>query len=180
MDAETIRLIVTATAAVVAGLGGAALTAVINRKNTKDTLAFAQLAADDQRSRDENAWRREHLAAAYADAHKGIFALQAYIVSAYQYGPNDAEAVRTLGGTADSAISRLVFLAEKEVTQAAIESRVLCRKLHRIAKSRVEDADPTANERWEEMNGAYVESMKRFTGLASNSLTGDARHDIGT
>lgn len=31
-------------------------------KNTKDTLAFAQLAATDQRSRDERAWRRKHLA----------------------------------------------------------------------------------------------------------------------
>lgn len=69
MDTETLRLIVTATAAVVAGLGGATLTAVINRKNTKDTLASARLANEEQweqtQHREHALWLRDQKLEAY-------------------------------------------------------------------------------------------------------------------
>lgn len=71
MDAETIRLIITAGAAVIAGLGGAALTAIINRKNTKDTLASARLSNEEQSQRtlerEHATWLRDKKQEAYID-----------------------------------------------------------------------------------------------------------------
>lgn len=64
-------MIVTATAAVVAGLGGATLTAVINRKNTKDTLASARLANEEQweqtQHREHALWLRDQKLEAYTE-----------------------------------------------------------------------------------------------------------------
>lgn len=71
MEAEILRLIVTSTAVVVAGLGGATLTAVINRKNTKDTLASAQLASKEQwdqtQQREHALWLRDQKLEAYTE-----------------------------------------------------------------------------------------------------------------
>ncbi|UZX02488.1 hypothetical protein F8G81_07550 [Arthrobacter sp. CDRTa11] len=71
MDAETIRLIITAAAAVVAGIGAATLTAVINRKNTKDTLASAREVAEEQRremqNREHAVWVRDQKQEAYTN-----------------------------------------------------------------------------------------------------------------
>ncbi|MGJ3189837.1 hypothetical protein [Paenarthrobacter sp. FR1] len=60
MDQETIRLVVTASVALVAGLGGAGLTAWINRKNTVETLAASA-------ERDHATWLRTHQQEAYAE-----------------------------------------------------------------------------------------------------------------
>jgi hypothetical protein len=60
MDAETIRMMITAGTAIVAGLGGAGLTALINRRNTKDTLASA-------RAQDHSTWLRNKKQEAYSD-----------------------------------------------------------------------------------------------------------------
>lgn len=60
MDAETIRMMITAGTAIVAGLGGAGLTALINRRNTKDTLASAQ-------AQDHATWLRNKKQEAYSD-----------------------------------------------------------------------------------------------------------------
>lgn len=48
MDAQTLNLLITAGAAIIAGLGGASLTAAINRRNTKDTLALAKASNAEQ------------------------------------------------------------------------------------------------------------------------------------
>jgi len=62
---------ITAGAAVFAGLGGAGLTALINRKNTKDTLTAARLTAEEQRQqthrREHEIWLRDQKLEAYTD-----------------------------------------------------------------------------------------------------------------
>lgn len=60
MDQETLRLIVTAGVALVAGLGGAGLSSWINRKNTVETLT----ASND---RDHATWLRGQKQEAYAN-----------------------------------------------------------------------------------------------------------------
>ncbi|WP_159702616.1 hypothetical protein [Arthrobacter sp. 18067] len=60
MDQETLRLIVTAGVALIAGLGGAGLSSWVNRKNTVETLAAAV-------ERDHATWLRTHQQEAYAE-----------------------------------------------------------------------------------------------------------------
>ncbi|MDQ0030148.1 hypothetical protein [Arthrobacter bambusae] len=71
MDAETIRLLITAGTAIVAGLGGAGVTAAINRKNTKDTLNSTRSAQFEQwrlsQERDREIWLRDQKLQAYTD-----------------------------------------------------------------------------------------------------------------
>ncbi|MGJ3189834.1 hypothetical protein [Paenarthrobacter sp. FR1] len=71
MDQETIRLIITATAALLAGWGGSGLTAYINRRNTTDTLAASERSRNEQwdrtESREHEVWVRDQKQQAYAD-----------------------------------------------------------------------------------------------------------------
>lgn len=71
MDQQTISQLVTGTVAVVAGLGGASLTAFINRKNTKDTLEAARLTNEEQwertQEREHSTWVRGQKQEAYAE-----------------------------------------------------------------------------------------------------------------
>jgi hypothetical protein len=64
MDAETARLLVTAAAAVIAGLGGAGLTGWFNRKNTTASLEAARETNREQwrqtREREHEVWLRDH------------------------------------------------------------------------------------------------------------------------
>ncbi|NSX37629.1 hypothetical protein HTS88_14650 [Pseudarthrobacter oxydans] len=95
MDAETSRLVlvaaISATAALVAGLGGATLTAMIHRKNTKDTLAAAR--EDDERrwhrqvDREHRLWLRDTKQQAYA---KFVSAATAAASHAYSLDPSYA------------------------------------------------------------------------------------------
>ncbi|WP_284751106.1 hypothetical protein [Arthrobacter sp. efr-133-R2A-120] len=69
MDAETLRLLITAGTAIVAGLGGAGLTAYINRRNTTDSLASARATTDEQwkrtQEREHTTWLRDQKMEAY-------------------------------------------------------------------------------------------------------------------
>lgn len=75
MDAETSRLvmvaIISATAAIIAGIGGATLTAWINRITAKETLDAAKAARDEDWERKQQeaheAWLREKKFDAYSD-----------------------------------------------------------------------------------------------------------------
>ncbi|WP_024816984.1 hypothetical protein [Arthrobacter sp. 31Y] len=60
MDQETLRLVVTAGVALIAGLGGAGLSAWINRKNTVETLTSTK-------ERDHTMWLRNRKQEAYAE-----------------------------------------------------------------------------------------------------------------
>ncbi|MET3952987.1 hypothetical protein [Arthrobacter sp. UYEF36] len=74
MDAETSRLVlvaaISAGAAIIAGLGGAILTAWINRKNTKDTLTAARQDNEKrwqlQVDREHEVWLRDAKQKSYA------------------------------------------------------------------------------------------------------------------
>lgn len=69
MDAETLRLLITAGTGVVAGLGGAGLTSFINRRNTIDSLASARATIDEQwkrtQEREHSTWLRDQKMEAY-------------------------------------------------------------------------------------------------------------------
>ncbi|WP_024816985.1 hypothetical protein [Arthrobacter sp. 31Y] len=71
MDQETIRLIITAAGALLAGWGGAALTSYINRRNTTDTLAASERSSKEQWERTQNRehelWVRDQKQEAYAE-----------------------------------------------------------------------------------------------------------------
>lgn len=71
MDAATVSSIVTGTVAIVAGLGGSALTTYFNRKNTTDTLAATRRATEEQWARTQEqthaVWLRDKKQEAYAD-----------------------------------------------------------------------------------------------------------------
>lgn len=71
VDQETIRLIITAAAALLAGWGGSGLTAYINRRNTTDTLAASERSSKEQwdrtESREHEVWVRDQKQQAYAD-----------------------------------------------------------------------------------------------------------------
>ncbi|WP_159702611.1 hypothetical protein [Arthrobacter sp. 18067] len=73
MDQQTLTLtsqLITGSVALVAGLGGASLTAFINRKNTKESLAAARLTAEDQWQKTQEQshanWLREQKQEAYS------------------------------------------------------------------------------------------------------------------
>lgn len=69
MDPETIRLIVTASGAVIAGLGGAGITGWINRKNTTATLHATRQTHEDQwlrtHAREHEVWLRDRREESY-------------------------------------------------------------------------------------------------------------------
>lgn len=71
MDPETLRLTMTACAAVLGGLIGSTVTAFINRRNTVDTLKAARLAAEDQwmrtQEREHAVWMRDKKQEVYSD-----------------------------------------------------------------------------------------------------------------
>ncbi|WP_185751142.1 hypothetical protein [Arthrobacter sp. 31Y] len=76
MDQQTLTLVsqlITGAVALIAGLGGASLTAYINRRNTLDSLAAARLTAEEQwtrtQDREHAIWLRDQKQEAYAAFH---------------------------------------------------------------------------------------------------------------
>lgn len=71
MDQETVRLIVTASATLVAALSGAGITAVFNRMNTRDTLDATAAAKDveyaELRQKEHESWLRAQRQQTYSD-----------------------------------------------------------------------------------------------------------------
>lgn len=71
MDPAVVSSIVTGTVAIVAGLGGSALTTYFNRKNTTDTLAATRKTNEEQWVRAQQqahaAWLRDRKQEAYAE-----------------------------------------------------------------------------------------------------------------
>jgi len=144
MDAETSRLVllavISASAAVVAGLGGATLSAVINRKNTKDTLAAGR--EDNERrwhlqvNRENELWLRDNKQQAYA---KFVSAVTAAASHAYSLDPSYArnalmayDEVRLVG-------PREVRRAGKQVMNEILEIGRLISAKHSM------DPEPDAN-----------------------------------
>jgi hypothetical protein len=71
VDQQILTQLVTASVALLAGLGGASITAFINRRNTMDTLAAARLTSEDQWTRvqaqEHTAWLRGQKQEAYTE-----------------------------------------------------------------------------------------------------------------
>lgn len=104
MDAETIRLIITASVALIAGLGGAGVTAAINRRNTIDTLAASRLVAETQlretQNREHAVWLRDQKQEAYTAFMVLAQSLQQQVVGTdftarAEGSPNELEVARS-------------------------------------------------------------------------------------
>ena len=146
MDAETSRLVlvaaISASSAVVAGLGGATLTAVINRKNTKDTLAAAR--EDNERrwhlqvDREHELWLRDTKQQAYA---KFVSAVTAAASHAYSLAPSYARNALVAYDEVRLVGPREVRSAGKKVTDQILQIGRLISAKHSMVPEPDANAD---------------------------------------
>ncbi|MGN8131518.1 hypothetical protein [Paenarthrobacter sp. 22069] len=145
MDPETSRLvmtaIITATAAIIAGVGGATLTAMINRKNTTDTLAAArednEIRWHREVSREKELWLRDTKQQAYA---KFVSAVTAAASNAYTIDP-------TFARNALVAFDEVRLVAPREVRKAGKKLTDQIVKIGGLISTRFSTSpEPDANE----------------------------------
>jgi hypothetical protein len=89
MDGETIRLVATATGAVIAGLGGAGIAGWFNRSNTMATIAAAELQASLDREQEHAQWLRDRKVKSYAAFLSQVRDLELALSNLYGAEPMD-------------------------------------------------------------------------------------------
>ncbi|WP_159702613.1 hypothetical protein [Arthrobacter sp. 18067] len=176
MDQETIRLIVTAAGALLAGWGGAALTSYINRRNTTDTLAASERSSKEQwertKSREHELWVRDQKQEAYAE-----FVLKA------DKAVSDAQSMWR-GGKDDTAINlsgarmRIRLVGPPELRTVAWEVEEAVKKLIEYSRPSVDQWGlPRAST--DKNYGEYALLRARVEALLQDFVA-KSRRDLGT
>ncbi|WP_120523022.1 hypothetical protein [Arthrobacter celericrescens] len=109
MDQEAIRLVGPLIVGLIAGLGGAGITAGINRKNTKETF-------EDTRNREHVAWLRDRKQEAYVD----FLVKSNDIIQGIKDGHNARE-LRTELDRLDVVLGRITMVASTDVLSTGSE-----------------------------------------------------------
>lgn len=121
MDQETIRLLVTAVGAVIAGLGGALIAGAFNRKNTVDTIAAAKMTADAQREHERklehSQWLRDRKVDVYSRFLEEVHDLHIAMANLYLSSRKDLNEI--LHRVGNLSVLHFRVLAPKPVWLAA-------------------------------------------------------------
>ena len=163
VDQETVRLIITASAAIVAGLGGAGLTAWINRKNTVQSLAAA---AD----RDHATWLRSQKQEAYAE-------FLAKAESVIHQTANHAETPVSAPALEDMSISRgkLALIGGPDAIELSrmIDFEARTAFITRMQMERAPEGSPEEMMEWGSLMGRvsdYHSLVGKFVDSARNEM----------
>lgn len=188
MDSLTIQVLMPAVTAIVAGFGSAWLTASINRRNTKDTLAVTRAVSEEQWNRTQE---REHavwLRNEKKEAYMSFLTLAQEFSSRLGNADEDEDlelvsdelttcrgaikilgssAVRTIARDIDSAISAALLAHDSGVWQVASMA------------GNEDEADPEAHDRFMEATKLKWKLQRRVTELFIDYVEA-VREDLGT
>lgn len=179
MDGETIRLMVVACGAIIAGLAGALIAGAFNSENTQATIAAAREAAETQREADRDMehdrWLRDRKVELYTDyvdlAHNIRDSLGEVKVGAKTDVKPIFEMVRQLARLAHS----VRVLCPRLLNQSAME---VSTSLHTITAvlGDILESKPEAKEKYRKALAELHESI----GLMELRITDDLGIDVIT
>lgn len=121
MDGETIRLIVVACGAVLAGLSGALIAGAYNSRNTLATIEAARVAAETQREADREVehdrWLRDRKVVVYANLLAQLQAMDLEIQTLH-LRPNQIDMNKLTNMSKELGNDELMLLAPTEIRAA--------------------------------------------------------------
>ena len=173
MDGETIRLIVVALGAIIAGLSGSLIAGAFNSQNTQATIEAARQAAQEQREADaeteQTRWLRDRLVQSYAKFLRQVQDLNNTLHDVHEED-DAADPSRLPESMATLAGDELMLIAPKPVKAAVGEVMMAVRQLA-FLNATVSDA----KERKSQFEAASDDLASKYQKLARLM-----REDLGT
>lgn len=176
MDQETIRLIVVALGAVIAGIMGQLIAGAFNSQNTQASLEAAREAARAQWAKDQELeharWLRDKKIEAYSAFVRKIHAMALNMAEVYHRMNGDPSAA--LQQTKDLQVETLRMLAPRIVTLAVQDTIQAYMKLSEVAvatiRTRVQDEEAYRSAQDAFTEGVILLELRMSTDLGIEVL----------